>query len=169
MKKYLGKIFLLRNLNDINDAIKLGQVYVLLLLSLFLLVSCSSSPSNKDAHTLVYAAGQLGTVRDDGCIVLYLYPSESLIWMDIPTSHESVNGILKSNRDYYKDTAAEEYLYDPHGTHFFYFTGEFIDNYKIYENDSSMRIGITESREKLYFKPSGGRSIVVKLVGKVNP
>lgn len=89
--------------------------------------------------------------------------------MDIPTSHESVNGILKSNRDYYKYTAAEEYLYDSHGTHFFYFTGEFIGNYKIYENDSSMRIGITENREKLYFKPSGGRSIVVKLVGKVNP
>ena len=62
-----------------NYATKLSKVHVLLILFLFLLVACSSSPSNKDAHTLVYAAGQLGTVRDDGCIVLYLYPSESLI------------------------------------------------------------------------------------------
>lgn len=51
MKKYFDKTLLLRNLDNMNHATKLSKVHVLLILFLFLLVACSSSPSNKDAHT----------------------------------------------------------------------------------------------------------------------
>lgn len=98
----------------------------------FSLASCSCSPSVKDApHTLVYTAGPLGEVRDDRCIVLYLYSSGNLIWGDILESHEEVVCHLRAAPDLYKYTAAKEFLVNPNSTLFFYSTEEYVDSYKI--------------------------------------
>lgn len=144
-------------------------LFSLFMITVSILSSCKNGESARDAYTLVYAAGELGTVPDKGCIVVNIL-SDATIWVDIPESHENVDETLKNNRDYFKYQASSEYLSNNQSVHFFHNTGQVVDGYQIYENKASMKIGLIDSRETLYFHSSEHVSeVILNLVGKVCP
>lgn len=155
--------------------IKFSRNRIVTILSLAILASlfaaCNSDQDPRNAHTLVYAIDDLGSVPDNGCIVIRTYPSNNCIWVALPPSHAEVDRTLRMDRDYYLKLSTQDHMKNstndnPH----LFFRQDKDQDFIIYENCLSMRIELREDFCSLLFKvPASRVKINNKLVGKVLP